>query len=197
MWWGISSRNWGRMRRAQILLAARGGANDAEAQGSKSVLRFTAPNAVLSLATRDELSEGHGLGYDAQDGYRGVGTEAEHDEAGARLQYLSYLLRNMMINGPNKVVGGGHHLSADRPLLSLCRCHHRWAIRAVLARPISNTRDTSFCLAALDDALARFGSHLDKARAKFGVHSLRQAVVLLPESKYRKQAKALHNRRRR
>lgn len=185
-----------KLKRAQILLAG-AGANDAEVRGSKSVvLRFTAPNAVLSLATRDELSESHGLGYDAQDGYRGVGTEAEHDEAGARLQYLSYLLRNMTINRPNKVVGGGHHLSADRPLLSLCRCHHRWAIRAVLAWPISNTIDTSFCLAALDDALARFGSHLDKARAKVGVHSLRQAIVLLPEPKYRKQAKALHNRRR-
>jgi len=32
-----------------------------------------------------------------------------------------------------------------------------WASRAVLAWRISNTMDTSFCLAALDDALARYG----------------------------------------
>ena len=32
-----------------------------------------------------------------------------------------------------------------------------WASRAALAWRISNTMDTSFCLAALDDALARYG----------------------------------------
>jgi putative transposase len=32
-----------------------------------------------------------------------------------------------------------------------------WASRAVLAWRISNTMDTSFCRAALDDALARHG----------------------------------------
>ena len=33
-----------------------------------------------------------------------------------------------------------------------------WASRAVLAWRISNTMDTSFCLGALDDALARYGT---------------------------------------
>jgi putative transposase len=32
-----------------------------------------------------------------------------------------------------------------------------WASRAVLAWRLSNTMDTSFCLAVLDDALGRFG----------------------------------------
>ena len=33
-----------------------------------------------------------------------------------------------------------------------------WASRAVLAWRLSNTMDTAFCLAALDEALARFGT---------------------------------------
>jgi putative transposase len=32
-----------------------------------------------------------------------------------------------------------------------------WASRAVLSRRLSNTMDVSFCLAALEEALARFG----------------------------------------
>ena len=32
-----------------------------------------------------------------------------------------------------------------------------WASRAVLAWPLSNSMDVSFCLDALDEALARFG----------------------------------------
>jgi putative transposase len=32
-----------------------------------------------------------------------------------------------------------------------------WASRAVLAWRLSNTMDVAFCLAALEDALARFG----------------------------------------
>ena len=32
-----------------------------------------------------------------------------------------------------------------------------WASRKVLARPLSNTMDAEFCVAALAEALARFG----------------------------------------
>ncbi|MCP1975545.1 hypothetical protein AB7M56_000188 [Bradyrhizobium elkanii] len=64
---------------------------------------------------------------DAQDGHRGAGTKAEHDEAGA---------------GPQD--------------LSLSVAQHD--DRAVLAWRLSNTMDVSFCVAALDEALAKYGT---------------------------------------
>ena len=68
-----------------------------------------------------------------------------------------YLLRGMTIDRPNQVwcaditfipIGGGFlYLVAIMD----------WASRAVLAWRLSNTMDSSFCVAALEEALARFG----------------------------------------
>ena len=68
-----------------------------------------------------------------------------------------YLLRNLAIEKPNQVwatdityipIGGGFlYLVAIMD----------WYSRAVLAWRLSNTLDVSFCLAALEEALARFG----------------------------------------
>jgi putative transposase len=70
---------------------------------------------------------------------------------------FAYLLRGMTIDRPNQVwcaditfipIGGGFlYLVAIMD----------WASRAVLSWRLSNTMDTSFCVAALEDALARFG----------------------------------------
>jgi putative transposase len=54
-------------------------------------------------------------------------------------------------------VGGRHHLHSDRARLLYLVAIIDWASRAVLAWWLSNTMDVSFCLAALEDALARFG----------------------------------------
>jgi putative transposase len=54
-------------------------------------------------------------------------------------------------------VGGGHHLhSHGRGFLYLVAVMD-WASRAVLSWRLSNTMDTSFCVEAVEEALARFG----------------------------------------
>jgi putative transposase len=68
-----------------------------------------------------------------------------------------YLLRNLKIERPNHVWAADiTYLPIGRGFLYLVAIID-WASRAVLSWRISNTMDTSFCLAALEDALARFG----------------------------------------
>src|SRR5882724_6968256 len=68
-----------------------------------------------------------------------------------------YLLRNMTIDRPNQVWAADiTYLPIGRGFLYLVAIID-WASRAVLAWRISNTMDTSFCIAALEEALARFG----------------------------------------
>jgi putative transposase len=68
-----------------------------------------------------------------------------------------YLLRDRTIERPNQV------WAADIPYIPTGRGFFYlvavidWASRAVLAWRLSNTMDASFCLAALEEALARFG----------------------------------------
>jgi putative transposase len=68
-----------------------------------------------------------------------------------------YLLRNMRIDRPNQVWAANiTYLPIGRGFLYLVAIID-WASRTILASRISNTMDISFCLAALDDALARYG----------------------------------------
>ena len=68
-----------------------------------------------------------------------------------------YLLRGVTITEPN------HVWAADITYIPMAHgslylvAIIDWASRAVLAWRLSNTMDTSFCLAALDEALARYG----------------------------------------
>jgi putative transposase len=71
-----------------------------------------------------------------------------------------YLLRDVVIDRPNQVwaadityipIGRGFLYLVD--LVAVID----WASRAVLAWRLSNTMDVSFCVDALDEALARFG----------------------------------------
>jgi len=68
-----------------------------------------------------------------------------------------YLLRDLTIERPNHVWAADiTYLPIGRGFLYLVAIID-WASRAVLSWRISNTMDVSFCLAALDDALARHG----------------------------------------
>jgi putative transposase len=68
-----------------------------------------------------------------------------------------YLLRNMRIDRPNQVWAADiSYIPIGRGFLYLVAVID-WASRAVLAWRLSNTMDVSFCVAALDEALARFG----------------------------------------
>jgi putative transposase len=68
-----------------------------------------------------------------------------------------YLLRGMMIDRANQVWAADiTYIPMSRGFLYLVAIID-WASRAVLAWRLSNSMDVSFCLDALDEALARFG----------------------------------------
>ncbi len=68
-----------------------------------------------------------------------------------------YLLRDMVVDRPNQVWAADiTYIPMARGFLYLVAVMD-WASRAVLAWRLSNTMDVSFCLDALDEALARFG----------------------------------------
>ena len=68
-----------------------------------------------------------------------------------------YLLRGISIERPNQVwCADITYIPIGRGFLYLVAIMD-WASRAVLAWRLSNTMDTSFCIAALDEALSRFG----------------------------------------
>ena len=68
-----------------------------------------------------------------------------------------YLLRKLVIDRPN------HVWCADVTYIPMCRgflylvAIMDWATRKVLAWRLSNTMDAGFCVAALEEALARYG----------------------------------------
>jgi putative transposase len=68
-----------------------------------------------------------------------------------------YLLRGLRIDRPNQVWAADiTYLPIGRGFLYLVAIMD-WASRAVLSWRLSNTMDVSFCVAALEEALARFG----------------------------------------
>jgi putative transposase len=68
-----------------------------------------------------------------------------------------YLLREMSIERPNQVWAADiTYIPIGRGFFYLVAIID-WASRAVLAWRLSNTLDTSFCLAAFEEAIARFG----------------------------------------
>src|SRR5512144_504552 len=69
-----------------------------------------------------------------------------------------YLLRNLAIDRPNQVWAADiTYVPVGRGFLYLVAVID-WASRAVLAWRLSNTMDVSFCISALEEALARFGT---------------------------------------
>jgi putative transposase len=69
-----------------------------------------------------------------------------------------YLLRNVPIDQPNQVWAADiTYVPIGRGFLYLVAIMD-WASRAVLAWRLSNTMDVSFCIGALEEALARFGT---------------------------------------
>lgn len=68
-----------------------------------------------------------------------------------------YLLRDLSIERPNQVWAADiTYIPIGRGFLYLVAIID-WASRAVLGWRLSNTLDTSFCLAALEEAMARYG----------------------------------------
>jgi putative transposase len=68
-----------------------------------------------------------------------------------------YLLRNMVVDRPNQVwCADITYIPMRRGFLYLVAVMD-WATRRVLSWRLSNTMDAEFCVAALEEALARFG----------------------------------------
>ena len=118
-----------------------------------------------SRSIRDQLQ---GMGYDIGRGHvrtlmKKMGIEAIYRKPRLSKPHPAhkiypYLLRGLEINRGNRV------WAADITYLPMARgfCYlvaiMDWASRKVLAWRLSNTLDTSFCLDALEEALARFGA---------------------------------------
>jgi len=69
-----------------------------------------------------------------------------------------YLLRGLTVDRPNQVWAADiTYIPLGRGFLYLVAIMD-WASRAVLAWRLSNTMDASFCVSALEEALARFGT---------------------------------------
>src|SRR4051812_38344371 len=98
-----------------------------------------------------------GAAPDAADGDRGARSEAEHLAAAPGHKIYPYLLRGLTIERPNHVWAADiTYIPIGEGFLYLVAIID-WASRAVLSWRLSNTMDTSFCIDALEDALARFG----------------------------------------
>ncbi len=69
-----------------------------------------------------------------------------------------YLLRGVSITDAQPCLGQRHHLYSDSSGFLYLVAIIDWASRAVLAWRLSNTMNTGFCIAALDEALARHGT---------------------------------------
>src|SRR5271165_226528 len=132
----------------------RGGRSGGDAPHRRTASR----TSVLRLAANDlRTQQGRPWGQpqaraaaDAGDGDRGAGSAPGH-------KIYPYLLRGL------KIVETNHVWAADVTYIPMaCGFLYLvaiidWASRAVLAWRLSNTNDASFCAAALEEALLRFG----------------------------------------
>jgi putative transposase len=91
-----------------------------------------------------------------QMGIAALGPKPRTSKPGAGHRIYPYLLRDLAIERPNQVwCADITYLPIDRGFLYLVAIMD-WHSRAVLAWRVSNTMDVSFCVAALEEALARF-----------------------------------------
>jgi putative transposase len=98
-----------------------------------------------------------GAAADAPDGDRRARAEAENEQTRAGPQDLSLSPAQSDDRAREPRLGGRYHLHSDRAGLLYLVAIIDWASRAVLAWRLSNTMDASFCLAALEEARAKFG----------------------------------------
>src|ERR1700730_1428541 len=91
-------------------------------------------------------------------GIVGLGPKARTTKPAPGHTIFPYLLRDMTIQRPNQVWAADiTYIPVGRGFLYLVAVMD-WSSRAVLAWRLSNTMDVSFCVSALEEALARFGT---------------------------------------
>ena len=135
---------------------ARADAADRRAVPEIPVLRR--PSDGASPAPRGRADRAApGRPSDAPDGASGNLSGAAHQRAPPRARVYPYLLRGLAIERSNHVwCADITYMPVQRGFLYLVAIMD-WASRYVLAWRLSNTLDASFCIEALDEALARHG----------------------------------------
>ena len=97
-------------------------------------------------------------------GIAALGPKPRTTKPAAGHKIFPYLLRHMVIDRPNQVWAADiTYVPIGQGFLYLVAIID-WASRAVLAWRLSNTMDTSFCVSALEEALARFGRPVHQCR---------------------------------
>jgi len=90
-------------------------------------------------------------------GIEALGPKPRTTEPAPGHKVYPYLLRDLTVERPNQVWAADiTYIPLPRGFLYLVAVID-WASRAVLSWRLSNTMDASFCVAALEDALARYG----------------------------------------
>ena len=90
-------------------------------------------------------------------GIAALGPKPRTTKPAAGHKIFPYLLRGVVIDRPNQVWAADiTYVPIGRGFLYLAAIMD-WASRAVLAWRLSNSMDVSFCVSALEEALARFG----------------------------------------
>ena len=107
--------------------------------------------------------EGHGINRKRvqrlmrQMGVAALGPKPRTTQPAPGHKVFPYLLRGVVIDRPNQVWAADMtYVPIGRGFLYLVAIMD-WASRAVLAWRLSNSMDVSFCVSALEEALARFG----------------------------------------
>jgi putative transposase len=91
-------------------------------------------------------------------GIAALGPKPRTTRRAASHKVFPYLLRGLTIERPNQVWAADiTYIPIGRGFLYLVAIMD-WASRAVLSWRLSNTMDSAFCVAALEEALARFGT---------------------------------------
>jgi putative transposase len=177
----LLDRNHGRLsirRQCALLSVARSGvyrppqpANDNDLALTRRIDElFTAwPFLGSRRLTTLLRSEGHVLGLDPRInrkrvqrlmrkmGIAALGPKPRTTTPAPGHKIYPYLLRGLAIDRPNQVWAADiTYIPIGRGFLYLVAIMD-WASRAVLSWRLSNTMDASFCVAALEEALARFG----------------------------------------
>jgi hypothetical protein len=121
--------------------------------------------AVLGLAAADGPAAGRGVfdqsqartASDAADGDFGARSQAEDDTASAGAQDLPLPAARPGNRPAEPGLGSRHHLHPDWPRLPVSGGDHRLGEPSGVELAVVEQMDVSFCVSALEEALARFG----------------------------------------
>jgi transposase InsO family protein len=134
---------------------SRADAADRRAVHGVAVSRLTVDGGDAGGGARDQPQ--HVQGLMRRMGLAALGPQPRTTKPTPGHRIFPYLLRNLQIDRPNQVWAADiTYVPIGRGCLYLVAVID-WASGAMVAWRLSNTMDVSFCVSALEEALARFG----------------------------------------